>query len=1004
MTAFGPYADTQTVDFDELNDAGIFLLTGPTGAGKTSILDAVCFALYGVVPGVREVKTLRSHHAAAGVAPEVVLEATIGDRRLRVRRSPEWWRPKKRGDGETRENASATLLELAADGTERLISSRVAEVGHELTMAIGMSSEQFMQVVMLPQGDFQKFLRASSDERQGVLEKLFRTQRFARIEDWMRERSKHLAGRAGQGERRVAQLLATITDRSGAEAPEPLAQERLGDVASAARTWAREVLAAADGRRADAHAAERAAERRHRDARAAHDEGLRLTAATARRRKAEQVLAALAQDAAASEARQTALARHDRAVTLRPLLTPLATLAEQMHNADQRCERAAASVSTTDLTAAGVLPSSKGDAVVPERSRESCCAAQAAVADRLASLRAALPREAELAEARRDLREGRASAADSLLEQDRTRTALEELPARRAGLLDDLTRARVSAAALDTARRAVADADSRHQAVSALRRVLEHHQRLADDLRAARDRAADAREHHLDVVERRLTGMAAELAGQLTAGSPCTVCGSHEHPRPAAAAPDAVTEADQRRAAEEHDRVRLGAERAAEEAERAAAEVQRLETAAEGRSPAEADAELAAARLALEHAERARESLAELELELADLERDEHRLRDRLRDLEVTHGAAAAREEALASRIVDLEQQVSTTVGPQGGSIAESLAVCEAVDHALEQLLAALDEHARVTSRHADATAAAHAAAADHGFTSVAAARDALLDAARAEALREIEDRRQEERRAAELVLEDEDLPAVPDDALPDLDRLASALTAATDDWQTRAAQLGAATDTCAALGSLVEQLDAALEAWEPARAQHATADAMARLVRGMGTDNQLQMRLSSYVLATRLDQVLEAANERLSHMRDQRYTLRRCGKARGGARAGLGLEVLDAWTGEARAPSTLSGGETFVVSLALALGLADVVTQESGGLRVDTLFIDEGFGMLDPDTLDDVMDRIDALRAGGRTVGVVSHVTELRGRIPTQVHVSRRRTGSAIEVRTLVA
>jgi exonuclease SbcC len=202
----------------------------------------------------------------------------------------------------------------------------------------------------------------------------------------------------------------------------------------------------------------------------------------------------------------------------------------------------------------------------------------------------------------------------------------------------------------------------------------------------------------------------------------------------------------------------------------------------------------------------------------------------------------------------------------------------------------------------------------------------------------------------------------------------------------------------------LVTRLQEALVRWEPARHQHATAAGMARLVRGTGSDNALQMRLSSYVLATRLDQVLDAANERLTEMRDQRYTLRRCANARGGSRAGLGLEVLDAWTGEVRAPTTLSGGETFVVSLALALGLADVVAHEAGGLRVDTLFVDEGFGMLDADTLDDVMDRLDALRVGGRTVGVVSHVPELRGRIPTQVHVSIGRTGSAVAVRTLVA
>jgi exonuclease SbcC len=178
----------------------------------------------------------------------------------------------------------------------------------------------------------------------------------------------------------------------------------------------------------------------------------------------------------------------------------------------------------------------------------------------------------------------------------------------------------------------------------------------------------------------------------------------------------------------------------------------------------------------------------------------------------------------------------------------------------------------------------------------------------------------------------------------------------------------------------------------------------MARLVRGMGTDNQLQMRLSAYVLATRLDQVVEAANERLGHMRDQRYLLQRTGRAtRKGSQAGLGLEVVDQWTGDVRDPATLSGGETFVVSLALALGLADVVTHEAGGTEIETLFVDEGFGTLDADTLDDVMDRLDELRAGGRAVGVVSHVSELRNRIPTQLHVDKTRTGSTVAVRTLV-
>src|SRR3954466_8083483 len=247
VSAFGPYADTQTLDFEELNDAGLFLLTGPTGAGKSSILDAICFALYGVLPGVREVRAVRSDHAAPAALPFVELELTIGERRYRVRRTPEWQRAKKRGEGTTRENASARLTEISGDD-ERLVSARIAEVGHELSLLLGMTSEQFMQVVLLPQGEFQTFLRATSDQRQSVLQRLFRTERFATIEEWVQRRSRELGLSAERLEGEVNRLLHTIVHRSGAGLPAPLAAERLGDVARAARDWAGESARAAHAR------------------------------------------------------------------------------------------------------------------------------------------------------------------------------------------------------------------------------------------------------------------------------------------------------------------------------------------------------------------------------------------------------------------------------------------------------------------------------------------------------------------------------------------------------------------------------------------------------------------------------------------------------------------------------------------------------------------------------------------------------------------------------------
>jgi exonuclease SbcC len=320
--------------------------------------------------------------------------------------------------------------------------------------------------------------------------------------------------------------------------------------------------------------------------------------------------------------------------------------------------------------------------------------------------------------------------------------------------------------------------------------------------------------------------------------------------------------------------------------------------------------------------------------------------------------------------------------------------------HALEAQRRDDDTRTRVS----ELDTVAHEAAREHGFADLDALRAAALDDSDRLRLTELLEGRAQQAARAEAVLEDAQIRSVADAELPETATLAQDLAAAEEQEALDARRLHQAEETLAALRRHVQRLEDALEAWAPQREEFLRAESMARLVRGMGTDNQLQMRLSAYVLATRLDQVVEAANERLGHMRDQRYLLQRTGRAtRKGSQAGLGLEVVDQWTGDVRDPATLSGGETFVVSLALALGLADVVTHEAGGTEIETLFVDEGFGMLDADTLDDVMDRLDGLRAGGRTVGVVSHVTELRSRIPTQVHVRKTPGGSSIRTRTLV-
>ncbi|MFB9840505.1 SbcC/MukB-like Walker B domain-containing protein, partial [Actinoallomurus acaciae] len=239
----------------------------------------------------------------------------------------------------------------------------------------------------------------------------------------------------------------------------------------------------------------------------------------------------------------------------------------------------------------------------------------------------------------------------------------------------------------------------------------------------------------------------------------------------------------------------------------------------------------------------------------------------------------------------------------------------------------------------------------------------------------------------------------------PDLAALETALGTAEEHHQLVASARDRFADRRSRLVTLARDLHARADEWRPAAEHHALAARVAALTSGDPTANRTRMRLSAYVLAARLEQVVAAANERLARMSGTRYSLEhtvdKTAGSRGHGTGGLGLRVIDGWTGRHREPGTLSGGETFITSLSLALGLADVVTAEAGGTEIGTLFVDEGFGTLDEDTLDEVMEVLDGLRDGGRAVGIVSHVAELRTRIPAQLRVAKARTGSTLTVTT---
>ena len=990
VTAFGPFSGSETVDFDALTDAGLFLLCGPTGAGKTSVLDAVCFGLYGEVPGDRNAaKRLRSDHAAPGVAPIVALEVTLAGRRFRIRRSPAWQRPKRRGTGFTTENAKVTLEELL-DGTWVHLSSRLDETGHQVTELLGMNVSQFTQVAMLPQGRFQSFLRAKSDERHKVLQRLFRTSRFEDIERWLVQRRQALRAENQTHQEAVASVVSRLCEASSSDLP---ADWELHELAAPAEDgtladWSAGILAKSVAERDTGELELVTATATARSARDRLAEARATTELRARHAEALRARQALERTTAEEQDARRRLADARRAAAVAPLLRV----------ADEAAD--AARVSREQLATVLADAADRLGRSADEVTSDELAAAERRAHDTASVARALLPREAELQNARRTLEHAEARITALSEESTGLEVQLEELPDRLRVLREALTARLTLAATADTAAERERDLAGRLE--GARRAVI-----LAGELAAARERlhervdAAQAlRQRMHDLREARISGMAAELAASLASGGCCPVCGSAEHPSVAAPVDGAPTQADEDAARSAYEDADFARQAQAEAVSSLEHNLALAGQAAGGRSVDDLTAELEEARQHRAYCIAAREEAERLTGEIDDVEEVLARLRARANEL-TTELTALRQERDHATELVDkvtaelAELFADEDVADSVGRLIELQSAAGAAFSAAREAFAQAD---RSASRAAEAAAQADACAHEHGFDSTARVRDAALPAETTEALERLVAEREQLRARIDTILSDPEVETAVAAAAPDLEDLESQAVAAEEAHAAAGAHARVLSVRSQRLGALDAELTRHLEAWAPTRAAYAVAHTMSTFAEGKGGDNTLQMRLSAYVLAERLRQVVAAANERLGRMTGERYRLEHsASRGAGDQRGGLGLLVRDEWTGETRDPATLSGGETFVTSLALALGLADVVTREAGGADIDTLFIDEGFGSLDPETLDDVMDTLDGLRDGGRVVGIVSHVPEMRTRIPAQLQIRKDRTGSRI-------
>jgi DNA repair protein SbcC/Rad50 len=980
LQAFGPYATLQRIDFDLLASSGLFLLEGPTGAGKSTILDAVAFALYGGLAGEDQAQDrLRSHFAAPDAEPSVRLDFSVHGVRYRVTRVPEYLRPKRRGDGFTPQHSQVHLKRMEAGGWSSL-SSNKAEVADLITEAIGLNREQFTQVMLLPQGEFARFLRARDDDRRGLLTKLFGTQLYDRVTAELERRRTDASREREQAGRKVSDAVSAAAEAAGmdAEARTGLLAMSRSDRETALKEAAERIAGdlAVTGAGLDVAASDLAR------ARTAGEQAKQQAALMTRLTQALTALRLHEETRPEHDQHTRRLASARRAEPVRPLADDLA---------DAQALTAGAREALLE-----VVPQPDADMLAGRGSSGATARAEASERE-AATLQYLAGRETELA-----TQEAAVADLELRAKHDSERVAAlgetrSDLSARLPRREEEWQQARSVAAGLEALlgrREAVMD---KHLAASEAAE-------LAPEVAAARlalQAAVDAHQTLVDVhqglYETRLSEMAAELAARLTEGCPCPVCGSTEHPVPARASAGAVSaddieEAAQRRDQAEEERSRLDGEHAELTLKEAA-----LIARAGGRAARDLAAEADALVSAIATAEQAAAAADELEAELGTARGELEASASEL--LKVEKLTTAANEQARAARrsLEGLHAELEVAAGEFPSVAARRAGLQEAADrdralaHVLETLSTALDGEARARER-------AEREAELRGFADLDTAREAVLETgAMADLDVKVESWKSTlaDLQAATRV---EDLAGLDATAADEIHARAEAAAAELARAQDAEQEVRRAHD--AARAQTERLRERALEVHEAEEAYDSLVEASEPVMRlagwAKGTEGR-RVNLTTYVLRHWFGQVVAAANVRLSAMSSGRYELKRTDEAGSRReRAGLTLAVIDRHTGTQRSPASLSGGETFYTSLALALGLADVVKAEAGGVDLDTLFIDEGFGSLDTGTLDEVMAVIDDLRDRGRVVGIVSHVADLKDRVPERLEVRRLPDGSS--------
>jgi exonuclease SbcC len=894
MEAFGPYGDTEVIDFRKLGATTLFLVSGETGSGKTAILDAICFALFGEASGrERQGHSMRSDHAEAGKLTRVTLEFEIKGIQYKATRTPRQERPKQRGEGTTTAGTTADLYQWTADRWDHLHTGTVP-VGKALVDRIGFGADQFRQVIVLPQGEFRKLLTAGSAEREAIFAHLFETERYQQLQDRLKGAEAALKTALKEADLVRDTLLKTIE----AENLEALKIE-LGERS--------QVLIAQE---AEAGILQGAAQK----TRDALERGRQATRALQEFKDATQALNILTTEKPSIDTDRSTSAAAEKAAALEGAERALTERQRDLKDATNRLEAAKENLETAQAQIGPATTAFEAeDSRKPERNQAhhhrsvlSALADAAGDWDRMLHTEARATKEVahqdeQLAQAKKDV----PLCADAL-------------DARKSDALKTRT--------------------SAETAVSL--------KMLIASLQAAR----------VDI---------ATLVDALTAGEPCRVCGSTDHPAPAHT-PSVEDDATITRAQEE---LRLA------QADAAALPTKDGATNKAQAKLNEVQEKVEKSRTLLEQAKEA------LSAARADRARLEEKVPEDLRKpgaIQTATDAAIARTQALDLALSSAQRRLTE--------------VQSKMDSAKTQVGERSEACVLATTRQDDQATELNKRIDEAGFMSAKAYQLAKKEVSERHELRERIQRWDQGMKAA-TDRNSRAEKAAQGLTAPEM----SALEAANEAAIVARTDHG---DLTAASRDRVKQMKKALESIETIDAtqaeQYAAHTVMGRLSEVANGTRGKRVTFERFVQAEILESVLVNANRRFHTMSSGRYQLTRATDSADRRKlTGLDLNVMDANTGVPRPAHTLSGGEGFEASLSLALGLADTVQARSGGIHLDSIFVDEGFGSLGGQDLDAVMQALQDLQDGGRLVGVISHVGEIAERIPTRLEVHKGHSGS---------